>query len=99
MALRALCCCVHACLCAWLPSCGSGSVDTTRLTLDDATHTSHTQTVLSRIKSTTGINKITKAMEMVAASKMRGDEDRLKNGRPFQVRFPFSSFLHNHLSV
>lgn len=42
--------------------------------------------VLSRIKSTTGINKITKTMKMVSASKMRGDEDRLKNGRPFQVR-------------
>lgn len=24
-------------------------------------------------------------MKMVAASKMRGDEDRLKAGRPFQV--------------
>lgn len=45
-----------------------------------------TPAVLSRIKSTTGINKITKTMKMVAASKMRGDEDRLKNGRPFQVR-------------
>ena len=44
-----------------------------------------TITVLLRIRSTTGINKITKTMKMVAASKMRGDEDRLKNGRPFQV--------------
>lgn len=42
--------------------------------------------VLSRIKSTTGINKITKTMKMVSASKMKGDEERLKNGRPFQVR-------------
>lgn len=41
--------------------------------------------VLTRIKSTTGINKITKTMKMVAASKMKGDEQRLKDGRPFQV--------------
>lgn len=40
--------------------------------------------IAARIKSTTGINKITKTMKMVAASKMRGDEDRLKAGRPFQ---------------
>src|SRR6056297_1944123 len=40
--------------------------------------------IAARMKSTAGINKITKTMKMVAASKMRGDEDRLKAGRPFQ---------------
>jgi F-type H+-transporting ATPase subunit gamma len=36
-----------------------------------------------RITSTQGIEKITKSMKMVAAAKLRGDEERFKNGRTF----------------
>lgn len=36
-----------------------------------------------RIKAVKNIGKITKAMKMVAASKMRGDLERLNNGRHF----------------
>merc|ERR1711937_928014 len=35
-----------------------------------------------RIKSTANISKITKAMQMVAAAKLRGAEERLKSSRP-----------------
>jgi len=36
-----------------------------------------------RISSTANIQKITKSMKMVSAAKLRGDTDRLINGRPF----------------
>jgi F-type H+-transporting ATPase subunit gamma len=36
-----------------------------------------------RMKSVTSIGKITKAMKMVAASKMKGDLLRLSNGKAF----------------
>jgi F-type H+-transporting ATPase subunit gamma len=36
-----------------------------------------------RIKSVTSIGKITKAMKMVAASKMKGDLNRLEKGKHF----------------
>jgi F-type H+-transporting ATPase subunit gamma len=39
--------------------------------------------LMMRIKSVTSIGKITKAMKMVAASKMKGDLSRLNNGRHF----------------
>eukprot|EP00658_Telonema_sp_P-2_P052434 TRINITY_DN4063_c0_g2_i1.p1 TRINITY_DN4063_c0_g2~~TRINITY_DN4063_c0_g2_i1.p1 ORF type:complete len:316 (-),score=113.22 TRINITY_DN4063_c0_g2_i1:301-1248(-) len=38
-----------------------------------------------RIKSTANIAKITKAMQMVAAAKLRGAENRLKNSRPLMA--------------
>ena len=37
----------------------------------------------ARMKSVTSIRKITKAMKMVAASKMKGDLNRLQNGKQF----------------
>lgn len=37
----------------------------------------------TRMKSVNSIRKITKAMKMVAASKMKGDLNRLNNGRRF----------------
>jgi len=40
--------------------------------------------IKDRMTSTEGINKITKTMKMVSASKMKGDEARLKSARPFQ---------------
>lgn len=40
--------------------------------------------IKDRMTSTEGINKITKTMKMVAASKMKGDEKRLKDARPYQ---------------
>lgn len=39
--------------------------------------------ILMRITSTTNIAKITKSMKMVSASKMRGAQNRLNEGRPF----------------
>jgi len=36
-----------------------------------------------RIKAVTSIYKITKAMKMVSASKMKGDLNRLDNGKDF----------------
>lgn len=41
--------------------------------------------VEGRIKSTANIAKITKAMQMVAAAKLRGAETRLKNSRPLMA--------------
>jgi F-type H+-transporting ATPase subunit gamma len=41
--------------------------------------------VEGRIKSTANIAKITKAMQMVAASKLRGAEERLKGARPLMA--------------
>ena len=39
--------------------------------------------LMLRIKAVKNIGKITKAMKMVAASKMRGDLERLNNGKQF----------------
>jgi len=39
--------------------------------------------IQTRINSTKNIQKITKSMKMVAAAKLRGDQDRLERGRPF----------------
>jgi len=39
------------------------------------------KTLMIRIKAVKNIGKITKAMKMVAASKMRGDLERLANGK------------------
>jgi len=39
------------------------------------------KTLMLRIKAVRNIGKITKAMKMVAASKMRGDLERLSNGK------------------
>ena len=39
--------------------------------------------ILSQIKSISNTKKITKAMEMVAASKMRRAQDRMKASRPY----------------
>lgn len=39
------------------------------------------KTLMLRIKAVKNIGKITKAMKMVAASKMRGDLERLNNGK------------------
>jgi F-type H+-transporting ATPase subunit gamma len=39
------------------------------------------KTLSIRIKAVKNIGKITKAMKMVAASKMRGDLERLNNGK------------------
>ncbi|EEQ98120.1 ATP synthase f1, gamma subunit, putative [Perkinsus marinus ATCC 50983] len=44
---------------------------------------SNLKAVKTRMKSVTSIQKITKAMKMVAASKLRSDEDRVVNGAPF----------------
>merc|ERR1711871_718867 len=41
------------------------------------------QQVKLRMKSVSNIAKITKAMQMVAASKLRGADARLQAGRPF----------------
>ena len=41
------------------------------------------KTLSLRIKAVKNIGKITKAMKMVAASKMRGDLERLANGKNF----------------
>jgi len=42
--------------------------------------------IKQRMKSVSSIQKITKAMKMVAASKMRADLQRLDAGREFGVR-------------
>ncbi|KAL8441540.1 hypothetical protein Emag_007083 [Eimeria magna] len=41
--------------------------------------------VAARMKSVKSIQKITKAMKMVAASKLRMDQKRLENGMPFAL--------------
>merc|ERR1711935_1237611 len=43
------------------------------------------QAVKIRMKSVQNIAKITKAMQMVAASKLRGAEQRVKDARPFSA--------------
>ncbi|EDO06896.1 ATP synthase F1 gamma subunit superfamily protein [Babesia bovis T2Bo] len=43
------------------------------------------QTVATRIKSVKSIQKITKAMKMVAASKLKADQRRLEAGLPFSL--------------
>ena len=44
------------------------------------------KTLKIRMKSVSSIKKITKAMKMVAASKMKQDVSRLENGRHFGVK-------------
>ncbi len=44
---------------------------------------SHTQEIHSKIKSIKSTQKITKAMQMVAASKMRKAQDRMQASRPY----------------
>ncbi|MBL8461837.1 MAG: F0F1 ATP synthase subunit gamma, partial [Thauera sp.] len=39
--------------------------------------------IRTKIKSVQNTRKITKAMEMVAASKMRKAQDRMRSARPF----------------
>ena len=41
------------------------------------------EALLARIKAVTNIQKITKAMKMVSAAKMKGDLRRLENGKDF----------------
>jgi F-type H+-transporting ATPase subunit gamma len=43
---------------------------------------SGTKEIRGKIKSVKNTQKITKAMEMVAASKMRKAQDRMEAGRP-----------------
>ena len=47
--------------------------------------TMSTKILKQRMKSVTSIKKITKAMKMVAASKMKLDVQRLENGKFFGV--------------
>jgi F-type H+-transporting ATPase subunit gamma len=54
-----------------------GSVDT------QTRHAATLKAIAIRIKSVKSIQKITKAMKMVAAAKMRQDQRRLDNGIPF----------------
>ena len=42
-----------------------------------------TKEIRSKIKSVQNTRKITKAMEMVAASKMRRAQERMRNARPY----------------
>ena len=42
--------------------------------------------IRTKIKSVQNTRKITKAMEMVAASKMRKAQDRMRAGRPYATK-------------
>lgn len=46
-----------------------------------------TKEIRTKIKSVQNTRKITKAMEMVAASKMRKAQDRMRAARPFAEKF------------
>jgi F-type H+-transporting ATPase subunit gamma len=52
--------------------------------------------IRGKIKSVENTKKITKAMEMVAASKMRKAQDRMRAARPFseKIRHPFMELNH-----
>ena len=45
-----------------------------------------TKEIRSKIKSVQNTRKITKAMEMVAASKMRRAQERMRNARPYSEK-------------
>jgi F-type H+-transporting ATPase subunit gamma len=46
--------------------------------------------IRGKIKSVENTKKITKAMEMVAASKMRKAQERMRSARPYARRFATS---------
>jgi ATP synthase F1 gamma subunit len=46
--------------------------------------------IRNKIKSVENTRKITKAMEMVAASKMRKAQDRMRAARPYGAWLPIS---------
>ena len=46
----------------------------------------NTKEIRSKIGSVKSTQKITKAMEMVAASKMRRTQDRMREGKPYSER-------------
>lgn len=54
--------------------------------------------IRNKIKSVQNTRKITKAMEMVAASKMRKAQDRMRAGRPYatKVRDIAANLMHAH---
>jgi len=54
--------------------------------------------IRTQIKSIKNTQKITKAMEMVAAAKMRKAQDRMKAGRPYaeKMRNVISHVAHAH---
>jgi len=45
-----------------------------------------TKEIRTKIKSVQNTRKITKAMEMVAASKMRRAQERMRNARPYSEK-------------
>jgi ATP synthase F1 gamma subunit len=49
-----------------------------------------TKEIRTKIKSVQNTRKITKAMEMVAASKMRKAQERMRNARPYAEKVPTS---------
>lgn len=51
--------------------------------LQQVRHASSLKAVKARIKSVQNIRKITKAMKMVAAAKMKADQRRMETGQPF----------------
>ena len=57
--------------------------------------------IRNKIKSVQNTRKITKAMKMVAASKMRVKQDRMRTGRPYatRVRAISSSGLRTSLAA
>jgi len=57
--------------------CGNGSLEM------QTRHVASMKIVKQRMRSVENIKKITKAMKMVAAAKLKGDQRRMENGMPF----------------
>ncbi|KAG1528365.1 hypothetical protein G6F50_018251 [Rhizopus delemar] len=51
--------------------------------------------IRTKIKSLQNTRKITKAMEMVAASKMRKAQERMRAGRPYATKPPVPGRTRN----
>ena len=52
--------------------------------------------IRSQIKSVTSIQKVTKAMKMVAAAKLRKSQERMERARPYSSRM---EYLISHLII
>jgi F-type H+-transporting ATPase subunit gamma len=64
------------------------------LTGGQAAHFSNTKLIRARMKAVGNIKKITKAMKMVAASKMKGELARLEKGKNFGIRTLQTAFAN-----
>ena len=53
--------------------------------------------IRSQIKSVTSIQKVTKAMKMVAAAKLRKSQENMEKARPYSERYPSSPIASSEI--